>query len=207
MAQGGGVDNAQVITWIVAGAGIGINLIWNWANRRHTNDTAERIRIEQRQLDRWDRLRSRIEAALVELVSDLKNAHILVAKADPSKPETILLINALGLDINVKQDALATALENADRADFCHGTDWVNLANGKSIYDGETSWDMVNTVLSSATKATTEQVNFLKRLKPYADDIDQVVRDALEAQDDLLAPKPRPRFSLWRGFRATQSNE
>ncbi|WP_379553570.1 hypothetical protein [Qipengyuania sp. DGS5-3] len=188
MSQGAVITDAQIITWIVAGSGIFANLIWNWRNRIHTNSVAEEIRSDQRRLDRWDRLRARIEAALDGLVGDLKSAHLLVAKADKNASAVVAMVDAIGLEINLLQDALATALEDADRADFCDGTDWGTLANGKAIYDGETSWDMINIVLRTAAAEKHGQIATLKRLKLYADDIDRTVRDALEVQDDLLVP-------------------
>ncbi len=198
MALDGGVSDAQAIMPWVAGLGILINLVWNLGNTIHTKDVAAKIRVEQRQVERWDRLRNRIETTLDTFVSEVKAGHLVVAKA-ANTPQIIPVIEVLELDIVLKQDELAKALEAADKSDCCENSDWSHLANGPAIYAGETSWDMILTVLSSAASAGTRQVDHLKRLTRYADDIDTAVREALEAQDKSLLPQPRPRFSIWSG--------
>jgi len=195
--EGGGADT---LSWgtIIAGVAIVVNLAWNFGNTLHTRGVAHNIRIEQRQIERWDRLRARIESSLDAFVLELKSAHAILAKASIEEDKSPL-IALIDYDIVLKQDVLAKALEEADRSDCCDSTDWVLLANGPAKYGDETSWDMILTVLACAATMRNDQVQHLKRLNIYANDIELAVRQALEAQDLASSPKTKRRWSLWSG--------
>ena len=199
MADAGG--GADALSWgtVIAGLAIVVNLGWNLGNTLHTRRVAHRIRIEKRQTERWDRLRSRIETNLDAFIVDVKSAHMILAKAT-SEPEKSKVIEWIDFEIALKQDALAKALEEADRSDCCEAKDWALLANGPAQYAGETSWDMIITVIACAANMTENRVQHLKRLNKYADDIELAVREALEAQDNILAPKSKKSWSLRFGI-------
>lgn len=200
MAGGGGGAEVISLGTIIAGLAIVVNLGWNLWNTLHTRDVANNIRVEQRQVERWDRLRGRIEANLDAFVSDLKSAHMIVAKA-ANEPQKQSVLEIVEIEIVHKQDLLAMALEAADRSDCCDAESFSYLVNGRADYNGETSWDMILTVLASAAIAGQNQVQHLKRLNRYANDIDTCVREALERQDNALIPKTRQRWSLITGIK------
>lgn len=190
MAEGGADNTAQLITWVVAGLGIGINLLWNIANRRHTNKTAKAIRAEQHQIDRWARLRSRMETKLSELVESLRNAPLHYANLDPAKVHSTAPMVVLNIGIVNAHDDLSRVLGEADRADFCESCEWAQLAYGAQ-YDSETSWDLAMTVLETAARYNIDRVKHLGRLKDYAADIEHAVRTAIDQQDATMSPESK----------------
>ena len=55
-------------------------------------------------------------------------------------------------------------------------------------------------MIACAANMTENRVQHLKRLNKYADDIELAVREALEAQDNILAPKSKKSWSLRFGI-------
>lgn len=188
MAAGGGDGGAQTVTWIIAIGGIAISLGWNAFNQWKTGKVAKDIRAEQFEADRWARLRTRIEIELAELVDGLRSAHVVIAQIEAQGQPSDAAMDVLGHTIINAHDDLARVLREADEADFCDGCEWEQLALGKT-YTHETSWDLISTVIADATERAPDRVSHLKRLKRYSNEIEELVRQAIKAQDALLDPR------------------
>jgi len=187
MPAEGGDETTQLITWAVAGIGIGINLLWNWWNFRQNTKLAQQLRAESFEQDRWARLRNRIETRLEELLDTLRGAPSMLSTLKEEELRHQAPIDFIGSQIVLAHDALSRSLEAADKADFCSGTDWATLALGNS-YGKETSWDLISTAISVATEKSADRITYLKRLKRYSDDIEDTVRTGLDQQDAAFAP-------------------
>ena len=177
-----GADTVQQVTWWIAVAAIIANLGWNWLNRRHTNSLAADIRREQFEMDRWVRLRSRIETNLGTLTENLRGAPLLFAKPDLSEAEAATFMNVLELTVNDAHDNLSRSLEEAGNVEFCDELNWLQCAYG-ATYGTETSWDQILTVLGTASRQKLDLARYLRRLKTYSDDIETSVRNVLDQQD------------------------
>lgn len=186
MAADEGVQAYHILGWVVAGAGVAVNLFWNWKNREHTNEMALSIRKDQYQRDTWARLRTRIEDRLDELVEAVVGAPAQM-RAIEGSPTSFLDI--LNIHLVNAQDALARELAAAEKSQDCNVMFWHRAQWGIEHGD-ETSWDILLAGFSAARNVEDleQQIRELISLKPHVLEISDAVGDLIRRQDEVLRP-------------------
>ncbi|MEH3103701.1 MAG: hypothetical protein PGN12_07320 [Sphingomonas phyllosphaerae] len=130
-----GLSSAALITTIV----------WNIANRRHTDNVARQTRSDSFHLDEWKAKRSEIMKALREVEAGFARLHALTKGAHAPR-ELKEEISKEGRDLTIAHQALIRELERVDPA-------WGDLAYGNIDADGERDWDRVHTAIDGARQA------------------------------------------------------
>lgn len=179
------MTTAQFIGWTVTAVGIGVSLLWNAGNTFYSNRLARRLRIEQYRSSQWERVRGKIDKALEELIDASRLAVDQARRLDDAELQ-LDLFNVLMVGA---QDALASALEEANRSEYCAGQQWCDVANGQ-LHGSETSWDLVLQCVSAAQAAPDKagRVKALTNMRVPIGEIRDRVNDACRVQDRELDP-------------------
>lgn len=179
------ITTAQTVGWLITAFGIGVSLIWNFSNSLYGHRLAKRLRIEQYQSSQWERIRGKIDKSLEELIDASRLVVDQARKLDDAELQ-LDLFNVVMVDA---QDALASALEEASRSEYCTGKTWSDVANGY-LHGSETSWDLVLQSVSVAQAAPdkAERVRALAAMRVPIGEIRDRVNEACRIQDRELDP-------------------
>lgn len=116
-------------------------IVWNLLNRRHTDDTAKRIRGESFAFDEWKSKRSEVMRTLRELEANFDRLRAL-SSGGHSMEELLSEIAEEGRSLTIAHQAL---LRELDRV----GDQWADFGYGAEN-GGERDWDQVHTILDDA---------------------------------------------------------
>lgn len=179
------ITTAQIVGWSVTVGGVLISLVWNLINTWRSNGLAATLRIEQYHYNQWVRIRDRIEKAMDELV-DASRLAVRQAQNIEDAGGQIDLFNMAMVDA---QDALASALEDADASEYCSDIKWSEAAVG-TAHGSETSWDLVLKYVGEAQAASDKpaRVAALGRLRDPIAEIRAAVSAVCRIQDRELDP-------------------
>jgi hypothetical protein len=175
-----GVATASSAPWVISVLTLVLTIAWNFANRRHTNKLADKIRSDNFALEQWNRVHDKLETcldALSEAISELALASGKTFADRKIKCEELLRT------VILKQDFLAQALQLADENSYIDDAEWQALANGTS-HGSETSWDQILAIGDEVRKATTHaKVNAaLSSCKKWSEEICEPIRKRMRVE-------------------------
>jgi hypothetical protein len=122
-------------------AALATTIIWNIANRRHTDRTATRIRGESFAFDEWKGRRAEVLRTLRELEAGFARLKALSKGAHQHK-DLQDEIEKEGRALTVSHQALLSELDRANPG-------WSSFGYGV-VSGGESDWDQVHTILDDA---------------------------------------------------------
>lgn len=180
------------MTILLATLSIIITIGWNFSNRRHTDNTARKIRAEAFEADEWKLHRADILRTLREFENTIRSISILSKTTAPVE-DVISETNSQSKEITLAHMELLTELERG-QYDPC----WSGLGYGNTDNDGETDWDrLVGYLAAVATYTSTEEAKVaLTETCERAKSISQLINGAIKQKNDEFRPQPQTK-SKW----------